>query len=104
MPGRSGQCSDDDYRQFAQFIYEGGDPCDWPGSVEEISATVLSPDEQTWAVFGCLQRNTTPASVEWDDEIVYPRAPLLDVISIELLNVQSVLRVFPHVFETASGR
>lgn len=103
MPGRSAQCTDDDYREFAQFIFEGGHPWDWPGNVEEISATVLSPDEQTWALFGCLRRDTAPMRVEWDDEIVYPRAPLLDVITIELLNVQAVLSVFPQVFSAGHG-
>lgn len=103
MPGRSGQCNDDDYREFAQFIFEGEDPCDWPGSVEVISAAVLSPDEQTWAVFGCLERSTTPASVDWDDGIAYPKAPLLDVITIELLNVQAVLNVFPRILSNVTA-
>ena len=103
MPGRAAQCDNSDYLRFAHFIDEGADPRDWPGSVEVIGAGVLAPAERPWAVFGCLQRNTAPVSVEWDAEIVYPMVPVLEAIAIELLNVQAVLRVFPQVFKAMTA-
>jgi hypothetical protein len=104
MPGRRTDPGWLDVDEFDRFVNDGGNPDEWPGSVDVLIATVLKAGEPPWAVYGYLQRNTTPVTIDWEPDPTYTSAPVIEAIACALEKVQTVFDVVALALAGITGR